>query len=133
MRCGEHTQMLEARTNILCFQHSVYCIKGVMRLAVIVEFTIIPLGVGISVSQFLVPAVEKLEKRKVKYEVTSMGTIFEAKNVEDAFKLVREAHESVFEIGVKRVVTAIRIDDRRDGERSMEDKVKSLKTLVKKA
>jgi uncharacterized protein (TIGR00106 family) len=125
--------MLEARTNILCFQHSVYYIKGVMRMAVIVEFTIIPLGVGISVSQFLVPAVEKLEKRKVKYEVTSMGTIFEAKNVEEAFKLVREAHESVFEIGVKRVVTAIRIDDRRDGERSMEDKVKSLKTLVKKA
>jgi uncharacterized protein (TIGR00106 family) len=104
-----------------------------MRLAVIVEFTIIPLGVGISVSRFLAPAVHELEKRKVKYEVTSMGTIFEAKNVEEAFKLVREAHESVFEMGVKRVVTAIRIDDRRDGERSMEDKVKSLKALVKKA
>jgi uncharacterized protein (TIGR00106 family) len=104
-----------------------------MRMAVIVEFTIIPLGVGISVSRFLAPAVDELEKRKVKYEVTPMGTIFEAKNVEEAFKLVREAHESVFEMGVKRVVTAIRIDDRRDGERSMEDKVKSLKTLVKKA
>jgi len=102
-------------------------------MVVIVEFNIIPLGVGISVSRFLVPAVEELEKQKVKYEVTSMCTIFEAKNVEEAFELVREAHESVFEMGVRRVVTAIKIDDRRDGERSMEDKVKSLKTLVKKA
>jgi len=102
-------------------------------MAVIVEFNIIPLGVGISVSQFLAPAVEELEKRNVKYEVTSMCTIFEAKNIEEAFKLVREAHESVFEMGVKRIVTAIRIDDRRDDERSMEDKVKSLKRLVEKA
>ena len=104
-----------------------------IRIPVIVEFNIIPLGVGISVSRFLVPAVEELEKRKVKYEVTSMCTIFEAKNIEEAFDLVREAHEAVFETSVKRVVTTVRIDDRRDGERSMEDKVKSLKTLVKKA
>jgi len=40
---------------------------------------------------------------------------------------------AVFEKGVKRVVTTITIDDRRDVERSMEDKVKSLKRLVKKA
>ena len=105
--------------------------KGVMRMAVIVEFNIIPLGVGISLSHFLASAVEELEKRKVKYEVTSMCTIFEAKNIEEALELIREAHESVFRMGVKRVVTAIRIDDRRDGKRSMEDKVKSLKTLVK--
>ena len=97
------------------------------------EFNIIPLGEGVSVSQFLAPAIEELDKRKVKYEITSMGTIFEVKNVQEAFDLVREAHEAVFEMGVKRVVTAVRIDDRRDAERSMEDKVKSLKRLVKKA
>jgi uncharacterized protein (TIGR00106 family) len=110
-----------------------YLLEGVMRMVVIVKFNIIPLGVGVSISMFLVPAIEELEKRKVKYDISSMGTIFEAKNVEEAFKLVRAAHESVFKLGVKRVVTAIRIDDRRDDDRSMEGKVKSLKTLVKKA
>lgn len=104
-----------------------------MKMAVIVEFNIIPLGAGISVSQFLAPAVEELCKRKIKYEITSMGTIFQAKDIEEAFDLVKKAHEAVFEKGVKRVVTAVRIDDRRDAERSMEDKVKSLKRLVKKA
>jgi uncharacterized protein (TIGR00106 family) len=104
-----------------------------MRMAVIVEFNIVPLGEGISVSKFLAPAVEELDKRKVKYEITSMCTIFEARNIEEAFDLVKEAHEAVFKKGVKRVVTTIRIDDRRDAERSMENKVKSLKRLVKKA
>lgn len=102
-------------------------------MAVIVEFNIIPLGVGISVSKSLVHAVKELDKRKVKYEITSMGTIFEAKNIEEAFDLVREAHEAVFETSVKRVVTTVRIDDRRDAERSMEDKVKSLERMIKKA
>jgi uncharacterized protein (TIGR00106 family) len=104
-----------------------------MRMAVIVEFSIVPLGEGLSVSKLLAPAVEELEKREVKYEITSMGTIFEAKNIQEAFWLVAEAHEAVFGEGVKRVVTSVRIDDRRDGERSMEDKVESLKRLVKKA
>jgi uncharacterized protein (TIGR00106 family) len=102
-------------------------------MAVIVEFNIVPLGEGISVSKLLAPAVEELDKRQVKYEITSMGTIFEAKNIQEAFWLVAEAHEAVFEKGIKRVVTTVRIDDRRDAERSMEDKVKSLKRLVKKA
>jgi uncharacterized protein (TIGR00106 family) len=102
-------------------------------MTVIVEFTVIPLGVGIRVSKFLAPAVEELDKRKVKYEITSMGTIFEAKNVEEAFDLVRAAHEAVFEKGAKRVVTTVRIDDRQDAERSMEDKVESLKRMIKKA
>jgi len=104
-----------------------------MEMAVIVEFNIIPFGAGISVSKFLAPAIEQLDKRKVKYEITSMGTIFEAKNIEEAFHLVREAHEAVFETGVKRVVTTVRIDDRRDAEKSMKDKVKSLERMIKKA
>ena len=43
---------------------------------VIVEFNVIPLGVGVSVSKFLVPALKELEKRNVKYEITPMCTIF---------------------------------------------------------
>jgi len=97
---------------------------------VIVEFNVIPLGVGVSVSKFLVPALKELEKRKVKYEITSMCTIFEARNMAEALNIVGAAHEAIFEADVKRVVTTVRIDDRRDKEGSMEEKVKSLKTLL---
>jgi uncharacterized protein (TIGR00106 family) len=104
-----------------------------MRMAVIVEFSIVPLGEGLSVSKLLAPAVEELEKREVKYEITSMGTIFEAKNIQEAFWLVAEAHEAVFGEGVKRVVTTVRIDDRRDAERGMEEKAEHLKKLIRKS
>jgi len=97
---------------------------------VIVEFNVIPLSVGVSVSKFLVPVLKELEKRNVKYEVTSMCTIFEARNVGEALNIVGAAHEAIFEADVKRVVTTIRIDDRRDKEGSMEEKVKSLKSRL---
>ena len=97
---------------------------------VIVEFNVIPLGVGVSVSKFLVPALRELEKRKVKYEITPMCTIFEARNVDEALNIVGAAHEAIFDADVKRVVTTIRIDDRRDKEGSMQEKVKSLKTRL---
>jgi uncharacterized protein YqgV (UPF0045/DUF77 family) len=41
------------------------------------------------------------------------------------------AHEAVFMVGVKRVVTTVKIDDRRDLERSMEAKVESLKEEIR--
>ena len=97
---------------------------------VIVEFSIIPLGAEVSVSRLLVPALRELEKRKVKYEITPMCTIFEARNVDEALNIVGAAHEAIFDADVKRVVTTIRIDDRRDKEESMQEKVKSLKTRL---
>jgi uncharacterized protein (TIGR00106 family) len=95
-------------------------------MTVVVELNIIPLGGGVSVSKFLVPALKEVERLNVKYEVTPMCTVFEAESVDEAFNVVKVAHEAVFEAGVKRVVTTVKIDDRRDVEKSMEDKVKSL-------
>jgi len=61
-----------------------------------------------------------------------MCTVFEAENVEEAFNIVKAAHEAVFEENVKRVVTTIRIDDRRDVKRGMKEKVESLKKELRR-
>ena len=100
-------------------------------MRIVVEFNIIPLGKGISVSKFLVPALKELEKRGVKHEITPMCTIFEVESIKEAFDLVRVAHEAVFRVGVKRAVTTVKVDDRRDIERSMEEKVESLKEEIR--
>ncbi|MCD6530161.1 MTH1187 family thiamine-binding protein [Candidatus Bathyarchaeota archaeon] len=100
---------------------------------IVVEFSIIPIGVGISVSKFLAPALKELEKRGVKYEVTPMCTIFEAESVDEAFEIVRVSHEAVFKTGVKRLVTTVKLDDRRDKERRMEEKVEVLKALLRES
>ena len=107
--------------------------RSSVRTSVIVELSITPLGEGVSVSKFLIPALKELEKHGLKYNITPMCTVFEAGSVEEAFRVVEAAHEAVFKIGAKRVVTTVKIDDRRDIRRDMEEKVKSLEKAIKKA
>lgn len=100
-------------------------------MSVIVELNIIPLGVGVSVSEYLASALRVLENLHVKYETNPMCTVFEAKNIDEAFDIVREVHEATFKKQVKRVITTVKIDDRRDVSRSMEDKLESLHRTLK--
>ncbi len=102
-------------------------------MTVIVELNVIPLGKGVAISKFLAPVIKELERSGVRYSITPMCTIFEAESMEEAFRLVTSAHESVFRIGVERVVTTVKIDDRRDLKRSMEEKVDSLRREIQKA
>lgn len=105
---------------------------AVKKMTVVVEFSVIPLGVGISLSRFLAPALKELDRRGVKYEITPMCTIFEAENAAEALDMVKAAHEAVFKNNVKRVVTYVKIDDRRDIKRGMKEKAESLSKAVNK-
>ena len=97
---------------------------------VIVEFIIVPLGEK-SLSRYVAEVVKLLERNGVKYQLTPMATIIETNTVREAFEIIEEAHELMFKLGAERVSTTIRIDDRRDKERSMEDKVKSVMEKVR--
>jgi len=92
---------------------------------VIVEFVIVPLGEK-SLSRYVAEVIKLLERKGVKYQLTPMATIIETKTVREAFDIIEEAHELMFNLGAERVSTTIRIDDKRDRERHMEDKVKSV-------
>jgi len=92
---------------------------------VIVEFAIVPLGEK-SLSRYVAEVIKLLERKGVKYQLTPMATIIETKTVREAFDIIEEAHELTFRLGAERVSTTIRIDDRRDRERHMEDKVESV-------
>ena len=94
----------------------------------IVEVSIVPLGTETpSVSQYVARAVGVLQGEKgIKYELTAMGTIIEG-DLEHLLTLVRKMHEAVFDTGITRVVTTIKIDDRRDKISSMSSKMESLK------
>ncbi|CAB50586.1 MTH1187 family thiamine-binding protein [Pyrococcus abyssi] len=94
-------------------------------MSVIIEFSIVPLG-EVSVSKYVAKVIDLLRERGIKYQLTPMGTIIEVKSLGEGLEIIREAHELMFTFGFKRVLTTIRIDERRDKERSMEDKVKSV-------
>jgi len=101
--------------------------EGPGRCKAIVQFTTSPLGEGVSVSRFVAEALKEVERSGLKYQLTPMATILEADTPEEAMKVILNAHEAVFKAGAKRVVTDIKIDDRRDEPRKMEDKVEKVK------
>lgn len=93
---------------------------------VVAEISVIPLGTGsTSVSDYVARAVEVLKKRGTKYQLTAMCTLVEG-GLEEVLEAAREMHEAVLEAGARRVLTTVKIDDRRDRPLSLEGKVKSV-------
>jgi uncharacterized protein (TIGR00106 family) len=55
-----------------------------------------------------------------------MGTVIETKDLDTLFKVVEEVHNAVIKSGAKRVITELKIDDRRDKNVTIESKLKSV-------
>ncbi len=94
------------------------------------EITIVPVGVGASVSDYVAEALKIIERSRLKYRITPTSTIIEG-GLDDLFKIMKEMHESPFKKGAPRVVTVIKIDDRRDKSITMEYKVKIVEEKIK--
>ena len=94
----------------------------------VAEVSIIPIGTGSpSVSKHIARAVKTLQAEPdVKYTQSAMGSIIEGE-LDQIISVIRKMHEAAFDEGVMRVVTTIKIDDRRDKELSIEGKLDSLK------
>lgn len=98
----------------------------------IAEINIIPLGTpGPAVGDYIADAVRVLEESGVDFEVTAMSTIVEGE-VEVILDLARRMHEVVFAKGLLRVVTTIRIDDRRDREVTADEKVDTVRERLRR-
>jgi uncharacterized protein (TIGR00106 family) len=92
----------------------------------VVEVSIVPIGVaGTSLSGYVAAALEVLRASTVHHELTAMGTILSG-DLDEIFLVVRKMHESLFERGAPRVLTQIKIDDRRDRAGSPRQKVQSV-------
>lgn len=92
------------------------------------EITIIPIGTSdTGVSEYVAAAVSALNDMGIKYRVNGMGTLMETDDPEKLFDAIKAAHEAVFMKGAKRVATSVKIDDRRDKEKTINEKVSSVK------
>lgn len=82
-----------------------------------------------SVSKYIAEIQTKLKEYKnqgkIDYQLTPMNTLIEG-DLKDLFEVVQAIHELPFDKGLDRVCTNIRIDDRRDKSRKMNDKLKSV-------
>ena len=98
----------------------------------IVEVSIVPIATPTpSLSQYVARAVQILQSEPdIKYELTAMGTIIEG-DLERLLTLVVRMHQSAFEAGVMRVVTTVKIDERRDKPSSMSSKIEAVNRIIK--
>lgn len=92
----------------------------------VIEVSIVPIGVeSTSLSGYVATALEILKGSPVPFELTAMGTILWG-DLDEILPVVRRMHESLFEKGVDRVLTQIKIDDRRDRVGTPEQKIRSV-------
>lgn len=92
----------------------------------IIELSIIPIGVGESLSTYVAAVMRVIEESGLSYESHSMGTNIEC-DWDDITPLVKKCHDELKKMGVRRISTTVRISERTDKPYTMAGKMKSLK------
>ena len=98
----------------------------------LIDFTIIPLGVGVSLSQYVACCHEIFEKRNMTSTLHANGTNLEGE-WDEVMGAIKECHELIHQGGVPRIASIIKVGTRTDREQTMNDKIKSVKSKLHQA
>ena len=93
---------------------------------VVAEISLVPLAKGkVSMSDEIAVAFKAIKKTKgLKVTLTGMGTQVESPNLKTILDAVEAAHEAVIKVGVSRIISTIRIDQRLDKMHTLENRVR---------
>lgn len=97
----------------------------------LIEFTVVPLGSGSSLSGRVAEVLRIVDESGLPYKLTPMGTIVEGE-WDDLFRLVKKCHKAVLK-NEERVLTTISVDDRKGKGSRLEAKVKSVEKKLGKS
>jgi uncharacterized protein (TIGR00106 family) len=97
----------------------------------LVEFSIIPIGVGSSIGDQLAEVLKIVDASGLHYKINPMGTVIEGE-WDEIMKLIKKCHMSVMN-SVERAVTTISIDDRKGKSNRLDQKVKSIERRIGKS
>lgn len=98
---------------------------------VIVDFTIVPIGAGISISEYVAACQNIINKTELKSTLHANGTNIEG-NWDEVFGVIKKCHEIVHEMGAPRIFTVIKAGTRTDREQTMNEKLLSVKKRMTK-
>lgn len=91
----------------------------------IVDFTLIPIGTGVSLSPYVAACEEVLSAAGLKRQLHANGTNIEGE-WDEVFAAVKKCHEAVHKLGAPRISSILKIGTRTDREQTLEDKVQSV-------
>ncbi|MDK1020620.1 MAG: MTH1187 family thiamine-binding protein [Candidatus Hydrogenedentes bacterium] len=95
-------------------------------MKVIMDLCVVPIGVGVSLSEYIVECESVLKDAGLKTELHAYGTVIEGE-WDEVFAAVKACHEAVHAKGAPRITTTIKVGTRVDRAQTMEDKVASVK------
>ena len=93
---------------------------------VMVDLCVVPIGVGVSVSEYIAECERLIEAAGLESELHPYGTVIQG-DWDAVFRVVKQCHERVHEMGVPRVFTTLKVGTRTDREQTMADKVDSVR------
>lgn len=97
----------------------------------IAEFTIMPIGAGVSTSAEVARVVKLVDESGLSYKLNPMGTVVEGEWA-DIMGLIERCHRLVMG-DVERVMTSITIDDRKGRTGRITGKVESVERILGKS
>ncbi len=98
-------------------------------MTVIIDFCVVPVGVGTSVSRYVALCQEVLEESGLTYQMHAYGTNVEGE-WEEVFSAVRRCHEVVHSAGAPRISTSMRVGTRVDRDQTMSEKIESVQKIL---
>ncbi|CAN5485146.1 MAG: MTH1187 family thiamine-binding protein [Acidobacteria bacterium] len=94
-------------------------------MKVLAEISVIPLGVGVSISDYVAACERVLRAAGLDPKLHAFGTNVEGE-WEAVMAAVRQCHEAVHQMGAPRVSTSLKLSTRIDRPQTLADKVQSV-------
>lgn len=93
---------------------------------VIIDFTVVPVGAGLSLSPYIARIEQILRESGLSHELHANGTNVEGE-WDEVMAAIRRCHETLHAMGVPRIHTDIKLGTRTDREQRMADKIASVR------
>ncbi|NCS88914.1 MAG: hypothetical protein AUK34_13910 [Ignavibacteria bacterium CG2_30_36_16] len=94
-------------------------------MKVIADLCVVPMGVGVSVSEYITECEKILSEAGLTIKLHGYGTNIEGE-WDDVFSAIKKCHEKIHEMGSPRISSTLRFGTRTDREQTIEDKIDSV-------
>lgn len=94
----------------------------------LVGFSIVPVGQGESIGDLVAEVIRIVERSKLPYRLTPMGTVVQG-NWDEVMALLKKCHHKALSKG-RRVMTHISIDDRKGARNPIQHKIESVERRI---
>ena len=100
-------------------------------MKVIADLCVVPIGVGVSVSNYIAACEKVLKEAGLETELHAYGTNIEGE-WDTVFSAIKRCHEVIHEMGAPRITTTLKFGTRTDRKQTMAEKVRSVEEKMRR-